>query len=275
MGGRTATGQTASEMTDHGMQEQAPSGDGEPRDASATAGAGPSPGAGSPLGVRDERGIAAGVHDVVRTAMTSVGRAGNASRVAIGEAFEGPGRALAGRIAVAALSQPRPVADPDDLAAALNEQPRAPLLGGATGAALAAKVARRVGPLRFLARRTPMWLVITAVPALQASVARGAEELALVASHLVHRARAAGMEPDSERVRRAAVQLVSGSPVDPATEPRHAPLVVAWLERALRATLPFSPGVATRNPGSLARAATAVDPSTLRGVTPLLSGEDV
>jgi len=219
----------------------------------------------------DERrgDTASRVGDVVRTVVSSVGRAGTVSLSALGDAAEGPGRALTGRISATAVSQPRPVADPRDLAAALDEQPHSPLLGGATGAALAAKVAGRVGPLRFLGRRTPTWLVITAVPALHASVASGAEELALVSSHLVHRARRAGVEPDPERVRRAAVQLMAGAPVDPDIEPRHAPLVLAWLQRALRAILPFSAGVATRNPDALARAAAAVEPSSLRGPVPL------
>jgi len=193
---------------------------------------------------------------------------------AVGEAAEGPGRTLAGRIAVNAVSQPRPVAHVDDLTAALDAQPRSPLLGGATGAAMLAKVAGRVGPLRFFARRTPMWLVVTVAPAVHASVTRGAEELALVASHLVHRTRAAGLEPDPERIRRVAVQLVTGVPVEAAAEPRHAPMVVAWLGRALRATLPFSPGVATPEPRQLARATAAVEPSTLCGRASLPAGRD-
>lgn len=220
-------------------------------------------------GEAGEGGVAGAVRDLVRTAITSVGRAGTVSLGAVGDAAEGPGRALAARITAGAFTSPKPVPDRAALAAALEEQPRSPLLGGATGAAMAAKVARRVGPLRFLARRTPMWLVITAAPAIHASVTRGAEELALVASHLVHRARTAGLEPDPERVRRAAVQLVGGAQVDPEAEPRYAPLAVAWFQRALRATLPFSPGVATRNPGTLARAAAAVDPATLTGAIPL------
>lgn len=208
-------------------------------------------------------GLAGAIRDFVRTAVTSVARAGTVSLGAVGDAVEAPGRALAGRITAAAVARPRPVADRAGLAAALEEQPRSPLLGGSTGAAVAAKVAGRVGPLRFLARRTPMWLVVTAIPAVHASVTRGADELALVASHLVHRARAADVEPDADRVRRAAVQLLSGVPVDPGSEPRHAPLTVAWLQRALRATLPFSGGVSTRDPGGLARATAAVDPATL------------
>ena len=236
-------------------------------------GAGALSGATGPPGVEINGGIAAGVRSVVRIVVTSVGRAGTFSFAAVGDAAEGPGRNLAGRIAVSAVSQPRPVADVNDLAAALDAQPRSPLLGGATGAAVVAKVAGRVGPLRFLARRTPMWLVVTVAPAVHASVTRGAEELALVASHLVHRTRAAGVEPDPERIRRAAVQLVTGARVEPAAEPRYAPMVVAWLGRALRATVPFSPGVATPNPRQLARATAAVDPSTLCGTAPLPAGQ--
>lgn len=227
------------------------------------AGDGPTPGAAHAGG--GDGGVAGAVRDFVRTAVTSVARAGSVSLGAVGDAVEAPGRALAGRIAAGAVSRPRPVMERAALVGALSEQPSAPLLGGSTAAAVAAKVAGRVGPLRFLARRTPIWLVVTAVPSVHASVTRGAEELALVASHLVHRTRAAGGEPDPDRVRRAAVQIVSGSAVDPDVEPRHAPLAVAWLQRALRATLPFSPGVATRNPGALARAASMVDPSTLTG----------
>lgn len=218
-------------------------------------------------------GIAPAVRDLVGAVITAVGRAGSFSLTAVGDSLEAPARALAGRITAGAVNQPRSVADETTLAAALDDQPRSPLLGGATGAALAAKVARRVGPLRFLARRTPLWLLVTAAPALHASVALGSQELALVASHLVHRARGAGLEPDPDRVRRASVQLLLGAAVDPGVEPRHAALAVSWVQRALRATLPFSSGVATRDPGPLARAASAVDPRSLGGTTPPPTGE--
>ena len=231
----------------------------------------PAAGGSSPPG--DEGAIAAAIRDLVRAGLTGVIQVGSASVAVAGDTLERPGRVLAGRITTGVVSQPRSVADPADLAAALEDQPRSPLLGGATGAAVAAKLARRVGPLRFLARRTPLWLVITAAPALHASVALGSEELALVASHLVHRTRLAGFDPDPERVRRAAVQLLSGVAVDPGVEPRHAPLVVSWLQRALRAALPFSSGVATRNPGPLARAAAAVEPSSLVGTRPSPGGD--
>jgi hypothetical protein len=217
----------------------------------------------------DDGGIGAAVLAFVRSVPGAVAKVGTISLSAAGDALEGPGRALAGRIATSAVSRPRPVAERAELVDALEVQPRSPLLGGATGAALAARVARRVGPLRFLARRTPLWLIVTGAPAVHASVARGAEELAVVASHLVHRARSAGVDPDPDRVRRASVQLLSRVPVDPSVEPRHAPLAVVWLQRAVRATLPFSPGVATRDPGSLARATVAVDPATLGSQEPV------
>jgi hypothetical protein len=108
-----------------------------------------------------------------------------------------------------------------------------------------------------------MWLLAGAVPALVASVSRGSDELGLVAAHLALRARAAGVEPDPERVRRAAIQVMSGSPVDPDTEPGHGSLVLAWLRRGGRAALPFTAGVATANPDGLAARAAEVDAKAL------------
>lgn len=217
-----------------------------------------------------ERGVANAVKDLVGAVFSAARQAGSFSLATVGDTIEGPARALAGRIVTGAVDQPRPVANEVALAAALDDQPRSPLLGGATGAALAAKVARRVGPLRFLARRTPLWLLVTAAPALHASVALGAQELTLVASHLVHRARSAGLVPDGDRVRRASVQILLGAAVDPGVEPRHAPLAVAWVQRALRAALPFSSGVATRNSAAIARAASVVEPDSLIGPSPPL-----
>ncbi len=85
----------------------------------------------------------------------------------------------------------------------------------------------------------------------------------MVASHLVHRARAAAVEPDLERVRRASVQIVSHLPVDPEVEPSHGRLALGWLRRAARAALPFTAGVATADPEGLAAAASDLDPTLL------------
>ena len=201
---------------------------------------------------------------VVHAILAALKRAGGISAGAFGEAVEAPLRTLTRRIVAEAHARPRPVPDAGTLTAQLAERTPSPLLGGASAAAIAAKVARRLGPLRFLARRTPMWVVAASVPALTASVARGAEEISLVASHLVLRTRAAGHEPDIERVRRAAVQVVAGHPADPDREPRYGPLILSWLGRAVRATLPLAKGVATADPYAMSGAASAVPPSTLR-----------
>jgi hypothetical protein len=156
-----------------------------------------------------------------------------------------------------------PIADRDALAKALSDRPPAPALAGATAAAVAVRLLSRFKAVKIVAKKSPMWLLVTAVPALVASVSRGADELGMVASHLVHRARAVGVEPDLERVRRASVQIVSHLPVDPEVEPSHGRLAVGWLKRAARAALPFTAGVATADPEGLAAAASELDPTLL------------
>jgi hypothetical protein len=200
---------------------------------------------------------------VVQAAVDAVARAGSASAATVTDAVEGAGRALTRRMVGDAMTAPRAVANRDTLARTLAERPVAPALGGATAAALGLRAAGRLPRLGFLARRTPLWLLATAVPALVASVARGADELGLLASHLVHRARAEGIEPDAERVRRVAMQIASHRAIDPEHEPSHGPLVVSWLRRAVRAAMPFTSGVATRDPEGLAAAAAEVDPARL------------
>jgi hypothetical protein len=203
------------------------------------------------------------VRHVVQTAVDALARAGSASAGTVADAVEGAGRALTRKMVGDAVTSPREMVDRETLARALNERPVSPALAGATFAALGLRLAGRLRRLGFLARRTPLWLLATAVPALVASVSRGADELGLVASNLVLRARATGIEPDPERVRRVAVQIASRRAVDPELEPRHGPLVVSWLRRAFRAALPFTAGVATSDPEGLAAAAADVDPTRL------------
>jgi hypothetical protein len=211
----------------------------------------------------DQRPRTDEVHRVVQDAVDAVGRAGSASAGAVADAVEGAGRALTRKVVGDAVSNPHRVEDRETLARALAERPAAPALAGATVAALGLRLAGRLRRFGFLARRTPLWLVAAAVPALVASVTRGADELRLLASHLVHRARAKGIEPDPERVRRVAVQIACRQAVDPEREPSHGRLVVAWLRRAFRAALPFTAGVATSDPEGLAAAAADVDPTQL------------
>jgi hypothetical protein len=211
----------------------------------------------------EDRSASKEVQGVVQAAVDALGRAGSASAGALSDAVEGAARSLTRKMVVDAVSSPRRVDDREALTRALAARPVSPALAGATIAALGLRLAQRFRRLGFLARRTPMWLFATAVPALLASVSRGADELGLVASNLVLRARAKGIEPDPERLRRVAVQIASRRPVDPEQEPRHGPLVVAWLRRAFRAALPFTSGVATSDPDGLAAAAADVDPTQL------------
>jgi hypothetical protein len=211
----------------------------------------------------DDGTVAAGVSGVVRSAVDVVSRAGTISVSGVTETLERAGRLLSRRVVDDAESRRPQIADRAALAKALATRPPAPALAGATAAALALRFARHFKPLKGLANRSPMWLLATAVPALVASVTRGADELGMVASHLIHRARAAGVEPDPERVRRAAVQIVSHKPVDPEVEPSHGALALGWLKRAARAALPFTAGVATADPEGLADAASGFDPALL------------
>jgi hypothetical protein len=214
-----------------------------------------------PTGTADERtGIAEDVRGVVAAAVAAVGRAGTDSAASIADAVEGAGRSLTRRVVSGALEAPRPVGDRRQLAEALAARPATPIVASATGAALVARALSRFRLLNFLSRRTPMWIMAGVVPTLIASVSRGADELGMIASHLVRRTRDAGLEPDPERVRRVAVQVLSGAPIDPDVEPGQGALVVAWLRRAFRSALPFTAGVATRDPDGLAAVAAEVDP---------------
>jgi hypothetical protein len=204
------------------------------------------------------------VKAVVNGLKSALGRAGSLTASGLGEAVEAPVRALTRRAAESAVAAPRAALTKEEgLAKALAARPGSPVLGNTAATALAARVARRFGPLKFLARKTPMWVIAAAGPALYASVTRGADEVGMVASHLAHRARAAGMQPDPELVRRAAVQLLSGTTVDTSSAPRHGPLVMSWLTRAVKAALPFGAAVATRDPASLAAAAARVPPAVV------------
>lgn len=208
----------------------------------------------------DESTDDGGVWGVVGAVLAAASRTGRASAAGVNAGVEAAARGMTRRATASALTDPRPVADVRDLADALAERSSVPSLSGATAAALATRVARRAGPLRFLARRTPMWIAAVAIPALYASIARGATELNLVASHLVLRARAAGIEPDPHRLHDAAVRLLSKVGDE---APAAGTLVSRWLGRAARSTLPFASGVRTPDPDGVAEAAGKVPLSEL------------
>lgn len=217
----------------------------------------PATSAGESSSVTDE------VSGVVRTALDAVAKAGTTSAAGISDTLERAGRALAGRVVANASGRRHPLPDRSSLAKALSEKPPTPAIAGAAAAAVGVRFLGRFRGLRVLAKRTPVWLLATAVPVLVASVTRGADELSMVAAHLIHRARTEGVEPDPDRVRRAAVQIVSHRIVDPDTEPSHGALAVQWLRRAVRAALPFTAGIATADPEGLAAAASELDPRLL------------
>jgi hypothetical protein len=203
------------------------------------------------------------VRGVVQTAVDALSRAGTASASAVTEALESAARRLSLRVVADAATHRHELVDEQRLRRALAARPAAPALASATTAAMALRFARRFRHLGFLAKRTPAFLLATAAPAAVAAVSRGSDELGMVAAHLVHRARADGVEPDVERVRRVAVQIVSRHPVDPDVEPSHGRLAWMWIRRAVRAALPFTSGVATADPDGLAHTAAAVDTSRL------------
>jgi len=200
---------------------------------------------------------------VVRATSAAALGAGRFSASAVAASADSAVRILTRRVVAGAVVNPRPVPDAPTLARALADQPSPPTVGTATAAAMAARVASRLAPLRFLARRTPMWILAVAGPALYEAVSRGADELGLVASHLVLRARAAGVNVDPERVRRAAVQISCGRVVDPDVSPSDGSLALTWLRRAARSTLPFAATVGTGHPDRVAGEAARVPPEQL------------
>jgi hypothetical protein len=231
-----------------------------PFEVAATTGAA---GAGVPATSAGEGSVTDEISGVVRAALDGVAKAGTISAARIGDTLEQAGRALARRVVANSSTRRNPLADRSSLARALSEKPPSPAIAGAAAAAVGVKFLTRFKRLGGLAKRTPMWLLAAAVPALVASVTRGADELGMVSAHLIHRARAQGVEPDLDRVRRAAVQIVSHRIVDPDAEPSHGALAVQWLRRAVRAALPFTSGIATADPEGLAAAASELDPQLL------------
>jgi len=219
-------------------------------------------------GAEESSSVSDEISSVVRTAVDAVAKAGTTSAAGINDTLERAGRALARRVVTNASTRRHPLPDRSSLAKALSEKPPTPAIASAAAAAVGVKFLTRFKGLRVLAKRTPMWLLATAIPVLVASVTRGADELSMVSAHLIHRARSEGVEPDLDRVRRAAVQIVSHRIVDPDAEPSHGALAVQWLRRAVRAALPFTSGVATADPEGLAAAAADLDPHILAATSP-------
>lgn len=180
-----------------------------------------------------------------------------------GDQFERIAKALSARIVQRSLQDPLPICDARELHEALSQKSSLPF--DSTGAAMVTKaVLSRVGPLKLLARRSPWFLAASVVPDVYSALARGRDEVAVVSSFLVNRAKRGGDDLEPERVRRVTVQLLHRRKVDPETEPDDADLVSSWIRRALKSALPFVKGGVTPHAKSIAAAAAAVDPSLLR-----------
>jgi hypothetical protein len=182
------------------------------------------------------------------------------------EGLERVARSFHGRVVADAMQSPRPITDRRALLDALSSPKSFAAVNGATTAFAARKLFERFGPLKVLARRTPWLVAASALPAVYTSLARGRDETALVASFLINQARHANVEPDADRVRRAAIQLLQRERVDPDAEPEHRRLVTSWIRRAVKGLLPFTRTGVTPHAKSLAAAAAAVDPATLRAI---------
>jgi hypothetical protein len=177
-----------------------------------------------------------------------------------GDQFERVAQALCRRIVTRSLEDPRPVRDVRELQAALTEKSSLPFDG--SGAAVVSKaVLSRVGPLKLLARRTPWLMAASVVPDVYSALVRGRDEVAIVSSFLVHRARGGDIDPD--RLRRVTVQLLQRRRLDPDSEPGDADLVSSWIRRAVRSALPFVKAGATPHAKSIVAAASSVDPAML------------
>ena len=194
-------------------------------------------------------------------------RATRAASSGLSSGVDAAARTLARRVVKGAMADPHDLPDRDTLARALASTDTGPMIGGAAVAALAMSLTRRLKGATFALKRTPLWVATAVGPPLYQSVNRGAQELGLVASPLVVRARRAGIEPDPERVRRVAVQILTGDPVDPTSEPRHGQLGARWLKRAARAAMPLTGDVRTRDPRGLAPIAAGVPTSSLATIT--------
>jgi hypothetical protein len=165
-----------------------------------------------------------------------------------------------------AIASPVPIADQAALAAALDTPRSDVLLSTTSSALIVGKVLRRVGPLKGLAKRTPMLAAATAVPEVYTSLSGGVDEVTAVASFLALRVRETGASPDADRIRRVTVQLLDRRHVNPDLEPEHDQLVWSWLKRAGRGLLPFADRGRRSNAARIASVAAALDPATLQAL---------
>jgi len=180
--------------------------------------------------------------------------------------FERMSRAFVRRVVNRAVADPRAIDDRAALLDALSTSTtQDPAHFSAASMALAAgTMLRRVGPLKSVAKRTPLFAVAAATPEIYTSLSRGVQDVGAIASFLTLRATAAGHQADADRIRRATVQLLVGDRLAPDAEPEHDRLVRSWVRRTARGFLPFAKRGDTGRNQRIAAVAAAIDPALLR-----------
>jgi hypothetical protein len=211
----------------------------------------------------DRSGVLAAAAGVVQAVAGTLAKGGQASAAAVSRSTESAATTLTKRVIRNALAQPRDLKNTAALTQALATRPSGTMLAGPI-AAMAARAASKVSALRFLTKRTPMWMLATVIPALWSAVARGTNELSALASYLTVRAESEGVEPDPARLETTVVQIALGQPVDPDADIRHGPLVLRWLGTGAWGIVAMG-NRGRSDPRRLAAAASAVPVSILGG----------
>lgn len=148
------------------------------------------------------------------------------------------------RVLERVVRQPAGVATSAQLTASLQRLRDDP--GGAGSlATLLASSALAGRTIRLGARRLPAIAAVTGSATALTIVARGLREVRLLASHLVHRARAEGIEVDAAALRSIVLQIYLRPDDAPSREAPPSMLTArvasGWVRRATSSVLPFVP----------------------------------
>jgi hypothetical protein len=159
-----------------------------------------------------------------------------ATVVAVGERID--------RLVATVVEHPSGVETPEQLRASLTRL-RTSDKGAASAATLLAGTAIAKRTVGFGARRVPVLAAATGAATAMMIVARGLREVRLIASHLVHRARAEGVEVDTRALRAIALQVY----LRPHEAPSHddgpsmltTRVATRWMRTAATTVLPLVP----------------------------------
>ena len=187
--------------------------------------------------LEDERSTSDDVLVVVRAVAARGWSLAGSGTQALAGGLDDALRALVRRRVDRAMRPGTPAVDADALVDALD--PRSgPALSPWIGAG-AARLARTGRVAKVVGGRTPLGLAVRFGPAVHAAVTSSIRSIDAAAAHVVHRARANGVEPDPERVHRVVVQALGGGGIDPHAEADHGRLLRGWLTTAGRRAVPF------------------------------------